>query len=147
MEYAHKWLKNESWKKPYKVSEINISEVSWLLPNPETKNNDLITKSLFINKPKTYDNSYRYVQIDSLCNWKVNENTPIAAIKNATLVEFNSINPENSKWQNPVIEWSKSDEFKEKYWNIPNLITSINENECVRSWIESDIKIRTTKSA
>ena len=144
MEFAHKWKPILSWEKPSWVKEINISEISWLLPNPETTNESLIIESLFINEPDKYDNSYKQVQVDSLCNWKVTDRTPVAAIKNVTLVEFNSISPTNSKWQNPVIEWSKSDAFKEKYWNIPDLITEIYNNECERSWIPSEITIKTT---
>lgn len=144
MEFAHTWKPSQTWKQPSKVQEINISEISWLLPNPEMTNSSLIIKSLFINKPDKYDNSYKTIKVDSLCNWKVTDKTPEAAIGTVTLVEFNSINPENSNWQNPVIEWSKSPEFIEKYWNIPNLVTEINNTECERSWVPSEITIRTT---
>ena len=136
--------KSESWEKPSWVKEINISEISWLLPNPETTNSSLIIESLFINKPVKYDSSYKKVTVDTMCNWKITENTPDAAIKNVTLVEFNSLDPYNPKWQDPVNEWSKTDDFYKVYWNIPNLITKINENECERSWVVSDIKIWTT---
>lgn len=145
MEFAHKWKEVENWKKPSWVFGINISEISWLLPNPESSNSWLeVISSLFINKPDTYDRSYKQLQVDSLCNWKVTENTPEAAIKTVNLVEFNSIDPFNPKWQNPVINWSKSDFFKEKYWNIPNLITIVNDSECERLGSNSDITIRTT---
>jgi len=144
MDFAHIWKEPETWKKPSWVNNVNISEISWLLPNSELTNNSLITESLFINKPSKVDNSYSQVEVDSLCNWKVTENTPEAAIKTVNLIEFNSLSPNNPKWQDPVIEWSKSDEFNEKYWNIPNLITKIKDEECERSWIPSDITIKTT---
>jgi membrane peptidoglycan carboxypeptidase len=144
MEFAHIWKSIETWEKPSWVKEINISEISWLLPNPEKTNESLIIKSLFINEPTKYDNSYKQVKIDSLCNWIITDKTPDAAIKNVTLVEFNSLSPNNPKWQDPVIKWSKTDSFKEKYWNIPNLITEVNNIECKRSGIPSEITIRTT---
>ncbi len=144
MEFAHIWKKSEWWRQPAWVKNINISEISWLLPNPESTNGSLIKKSLFINKPTVYDNSYSQVEVDTLCNWKVTAKTPIAAIKTVNLIQFNSLSPSNPKWQNPVIEWSKSEDFIEKYWNITDLITEVNPNECERSDIRSDITIRTT---
>ena len=142
MEFAHKWKKAQSWKKPSWVEEINISEITWLLPNPENYNSNLLVSSLFINKPSKYDQSYRNVKVDVLCNWLVSENTPDAAIKNATILQFHSLNPSNPEWENPVKQWSTSVEAKEKYWNIPNIITSINNNTCERNNEKSDIIIR-----
>lgn len=143
MEYAHKWKAVENWSQPSTVKNVNISEITWLLPNPESYNSDLLVNSLFINKPSYYDNSYVTVQVDALCNWIVTDQTPIAAIKNATILEFHSLIPENSKWEDPVREWSKSDEAKEKYWYIDNVITSLSNVACVRSDIESNIEVAT----
>ncbi len=143
MEYIHKTKQVENWEKPSSVKEINISNISWLLPNPEKTNPAFITKWLFVNKPTKYDNSYTYVKVDSLCNWEVTKNTPEAAIKTAILIQFNSLMPNNPKWQNPVIKWSQSDKFKKIYWNIPNLITKVNP-PCKRSGIPSEIIIKTT---
>jgi len=55
--------------------------------------------SLFKNPPKQYDESLKVVQVDALCNGKVDENTPKAAIKNVFLVSFHSLNPENAYWE------------------------------------------------
>ena len=145
MEYAHEWLPKETWEKPSEVKEINISTLSWLLPNPETSSDAFLTKSLFINEPSTYDNSYRSVEVDSLCNWEVTESTPEAAIKKVNLLQLNSLAPKNTKWQEPVEEWTKTEEFKEQFGNIENIITKLNP-ACERSWIPSDITIRTTTS-
>lgn len=134
MEYAHKDLPVKNWSKPSNVSEINISEITWLLPNPENAQANLLIKSLFINKPTKYDNSFNTIQIDILCNGSVTENTPVAAIRNATLIEFHSLNPSLASWENPVQEWARSDAAKEKYWNIENLITSTNNQVCEREW-------------
>lgn len=144
MEFALNWKPVETWNKPAWVYEINVSEISWLLPNPETTNSSSIVKSLFLVKPDKYDNSYKSVAVDALCDWKVTEKTPEAAIKYATLLQLTSVNPENASWQNPVIERSKSQAFIDRYWNVPNLITSVSDKECERSWIQSNITIRTT---
>ncbi|MDD2907214.1 MAG: transglycosylase domain-containing protein [Candidatus Gracilibacteria bacterium] len=133
MEYAHKSLPVKTWSKPKGVSEINISEITGLLPNPENAQANLLVKSLFVNKPTKYDNSFNTTQIDILCNGIVNENTPPAAIKNATLIEFHSLQPDNPSWEIPVQEWARSDAAKEKYGNIENLVTSKSNEICERT--------------
>ncbi len=144
MEFAHEWKETVDWEAPEKIKELNVSEISWLPPSPESSNSSDLLKSFFINEPIEYDESYTNVRIDSLCNGKVTDNTPKAAIKNAVLIEFRSLIPDNEKWQDPVIEWAKSDEAKEKYWNIDNLITEIKDEECERSAEKWNIIIRTT---
>lgn len=143
MAFAHKGLPIEDWTKPDWVKKINISKVSWLLPNPENVNSSNIIKSLFINVPNTYDNSFRYVKVDSLCNWAITDRTPDAAIKTVRLLSFHSLMPNNPKWENPVINWTKSPEFQKIYWNSSNIIWKINP-PCERSSIPSEIIIKTT---
>lgn len=147
MEFAHKNKPVERWSMPRSVSEINISEITWLLPNPENAlAQNLLVKSYFVNKPSKYDNSFITVEVDALCNWKVTESTPEAAIRNATLVEFHSLKPEDSAWENPVQEWARWEDAKKRYWNISNLITTRSEQICERTssnWnmiIKSNIK-------
>lgn len=144
MEYAHKWLPVEKWKKTAWIKEIYISEISWLLPDPEKTDKSMIISSLFINTPKTYDNSYKQLEVDTLCNWKVTENTPEAAKKTVTVLELNDIDPTNPNWQAPVREWAKSDAFKTKYWIFTDLVTDVSNQECVRNWTNSDISIKTS---
>jgi len=143
MEYAHKDKAVKNWTRPRWVSEINISEITWLLPNPENYWANLLVKSVFVNKPEKYDNSYQSVEVDILCNGKVTPETPAAAVRNATLIEFHSLQPNNPAWENPVQEWAKSDEAKAKYWNIANLITTLDNNSCERTWNNSNISIKT----
>ncbi|MDD3144543.1 MAG: transglycosylase domain-containing protein [Candidatus Gracilibacteria bacterium] len=133
MEYAHRNLPVKSWSKPKGLYEINISEITGLLPNPENAQANLLVKSLFINKPTKYDNSFNTTQIDILCNGTVTENTPPAAIKNATLIEFHSLQPENSSWELPVQIWARSAAAKEKYGSVENLVTSTNNEVCERN--------------
>ena len=142
MEYAHKNKPVKTWTRPRWVSEINISEITWLLPNPENYWANLLVKSVFVNKPEKYDNSYQSVEVDVLCNGKVTPETPAAAVRNATLIEFHSLQPNNPAWENPVQEWAKSDEAKAKYWNIANLITTLNDKVCERSGTNWDIIIK-----
>jgi len=142
MDFAHKWLGVEDWNEPKQVEKINISEISWLLPNPENQSNNYLVQSLFLNKPTSYDNSFKKVQLDVLCNWKISNKTPDAAKKDMTLIQLHSLYSSNDKWEQPVIDWSKTDEFKEKYWNVSNIITSFNDKECERSWVPSEIKIK-----
>lgn len=133
MNYAHKWKTVENWKMPASVYKINISEVSWLLPNPENSaNSKLVESSLFVNKPIAYDNSYQTIEIDALCDWLVWPNTPQAAIKYATLLEFHSIEQTNATWEASVQEWARSDEAKERYWTVSNLITRAPTETCNR---------------
>ena len=133
MTYAHKDKKVKNWTKPNSVYSINVSEISWLLPNPENNSSPLV-KSLFVNKPTKYDQSFQTVKIDTLCWWKATADTPDAAIKDVTLVEFHWINPSNASWEAAVQEWAKSDEAKEKYWNLSNIVTSVSNETCNRSW-------------
>lgn len=139
MEYIHTWKAAKTWYKQKWVEELNISEITWLLPNPENYNNNNLVSSLFVNKPTAYDNSYKTIQIDSLCNWLVTEKTPEAAIKTATILEFHSLLPSNSNWENPVLEWAKSSEAIEKYWRTWNTLTSITDKVCERPDVDSEI--------
>ncbi|MDP2091228.1 MAG: transglycosylase domain-containing protein [Candidatus Gracilibacteria bacterium] len=142
MEFAHKGLENEKWKKPSSVKEIFISEISGLLPDPEKTDKSMIISSLFVNTPTTYDRSYKQVEVDTLCNGKVTEKTPIAAIKKVTVLELNDIDPTNPEWQAPVRQWSKTDSFREKYGIFTDLVTDVTNEECKRSGADSDITIK-----
>lgn len=144
MEYAHKDLPVENWKKTSDVKTVNISSVSGLLPSPDTWNTSFMTQSLFINKPTSYDNSFKTVEVDALCNGIVTENTPEAAIKKVNLVQFSSLSPNNPNWEEPVQEWARSDEAKKLYGNITNMVTRIEPNECEREQGASSIVIKST---
>jgi len=139
MEFAHKWLPAESWKRPSSVKSVNISNVSWKLANPENPSNEFIIESLFINSPTEYDNSFWTIEIDALCNGLVTDKTPDAAKKTVTLLQFSSLRPEYKSWEDPVQEWSRSDKAKELYWNTSNLVTKVRNEECSRSGIPSNI--------
>ena len=134
MQFAHKGLTINSWVKPGAVKEVNISEISGLLPSLEYINT-LVTPSFFINTPTQYDSSFKQVQIDALCNGTISKNTPEAAKRNATLVELHSLSPSNPRWEDPVQEWISSPEWQSLYSNIWNIITHISSEICEREEI------------
>ena len=140
MNFAHIWKPIKIWNKPSWIFNINISEMSWLLANPNKSDG---VNSLFLNKPNKQDKNYTQIKVDSLCNWIITHKTPLSAIKTINLLKLNSLSPNNPKWQDPVNQWAKSTEFKEKYWYIPNITTKISSLECIRSGIKSEIKINT----
>lgn len=146
MVYAHKGKRAESWKQPGSVTRTNISSISWKLPNPEGAWDQFIVSSLFMknNLPGEVDNSYRQIEIDALCDGLVSENTPDAAKKKAFILQFHSINPENAQWENTVQEWTKSEKFKEEFWNLTNIRTTVPTEICERTQQDSNIQIATT---
>jgi hypothetical protein len=143
MEAAHNQKPVERWTKPSDAKNVKISSVSWLLPSEKTAD-WFIVDSLFLNTPTSYDYSFQNVQVDALCNWKVTSKTPEAAVKNLTVVQFNSLNPKNASWQNPVLAWAKSDKAKALYGSYDNFVTSVNDYECERSDTPSKITLSNT---
>lgn len=141
MEVLHKWLDVENWDKPAEIKEVNISEISWLLPNPENTDNNYITSSLFINKPSRFDYSFKKIEVDAFCNWLITERTPEAAKELVTLLQFNSLQPGNSSWEWPVQEWVNSWKASWIYGNIWNTISHFSNEPCERSSIQSNIEI------
>lgn len=132
MVYAHQWKKVESWSRPIGVKGLKVSSISWFLPWKEFPENFLVDSN-FINPPKDFDNSLEFLVVDSLCNWKVTSKTPESAIKKWYLLDFHSINPNNIRWEESVIEWVKTWKWKEKYWDFWNIIVSYNDEVCERS--------------
>jgi hypothetical protein len=63
---------------------------------------------LFLNKPSKYDYSFKTIEVDALCNGVITHKTPEAAKQEVTLVQFNSLLPGNSSWEDPVQEWVQS---------------------------------------
>jgi len=139
MEYYHsgKWALD--WRVPAGVKRVNISEVSGKLA-PEWFDPSFITSSLFVNAPREYDSSLKWLQVDLLCNGVVDEQTPISAIWNVNFLSLNSLKPDNPAWELPVQEWVSK-------WNfdtfIPDgkFITSINTAACERTGFASNIEV------
>ncbi len=135
MSYAHKDLIVEDWKKPLWVKQVNISNISWLLPSPDWFPKQFLASSLFLNSPDKFDQSLRIVYVDWLCNWKVTPDTPKADIKKWYFLNFHSLKPNNPEWENPVRQWVKKWDWKKEYWNFWNVITSYDDTKiCERHW-------------
>lgn len=145
MKTLHKWKPVEDWKKPSDVKSVKISELSWLLPSPNFPNNFLVS-SYFINSPKKFDDSYKEIQYDALCNWKVTSQTPESAIKTKIIVNLHSLKPDKLSWENPVQQWIKSSGILEKYWFTWDSNVQITDEVCNRSGEWWNINIKTTLS-
>lgn len=132
MKYYHKWKEVQNWEKPKDVKKLTVSEISWLLPNPENPHNFLVS-SYFINPPKKIDDSYKYVEYDALCNGKVTNETPITAIKKYTILNLHSLKPNNEAWEAPVRAWASSQAAIEKYGSNWWETVSVKNEVCQRS--------------
>lgn len=136
MKYYHKWKEIEDWSTPKDIKKITVSEISGLLPNPEVVNNFLVS-SYFINPPKKIDDSYKYVEYDALCNWKITNETPVAAIKKYVLLNLHSLKHDNEAWETPVKIWEKSESAKEKYgiwWDVVEVKDEVCKRDSNGGW-------------
>ena len=138
MKFAHKDLPVKGWSRPLWVKTLNVSNVSWLLPSKDFPEEFLVSSN-FLNAPTEYDNSLKYIEVDSLCNWKVTKNTPDSAIRKWYLLNFHSLNPAQINWESAVQAWVETWEWKEKYPNVESIITDYTDEVCPRAWIVSTI--------
>lgn len=79
MEFAHKNLAKEEWKKPEGVFTYTISKTSGKLATDSTPASQKVT-TLMAVKLSDADGGYREERIDTLCGGPVSENTPPEAI-------------------------------------------------------------------
>ncbi|PZM84806.1 hypothetical protein DLH72_02950 [Candidatus Gracilibacteria bacterium] len=147
MSFYHKGKEVKNWEKPSDVKNVTISEISGYLPNPENEENNFLVSSYFINPPKKIDRSYQVVEYDALCNGKVTEQTPKAAIKRSVILEFHSLKPDNSSWEAPVQAWAKSSEAIAKYGVSTGLETAIKNEVCKRDSGGGNITIKSNLSS
>jgi len=124
----HKWKESLKWNRPKSIKTVVISKNSWKIPNWVTPTWARVS-GLFINSPKTFDDSYFSKQVDSRCDWKVTEKTPENAIKNIVWIRYHSLNPNNKNWEYPVSRLNT-------FWNF-----KFKNEECHWSGIVSWIKI------
>jgi penicillin-binding protein 1A len=140
MEFYHSDEWALQWKMPEWVKEVNISSISWKIAW-EWLSSSFTTSALFFNAPREYDNSLRPIRVDLLCNWAVDEFTPISAIWNVSLLSLHSLKPDNPGWELPVQEWLSKWEYDEYLPDTKNLVSNINENTCARSHLAGSIEI------
>jgi len=140
MEFYHSDEPALDWKRPSWVREVSISDLSGKLAW-EDLSSDLISSSLFVNAPREVDNSLRALQVDLLCNWVVNEQTPLSAIWNVNFLSLNSLRPNNPAWENPV------QEYIAKWWvddivpNASKFVTKVSDEICQREKFAADIEV------
>ncbi|MDD4151708.1 MAG: transglycosylase domain-containing protein, partial [Candidatus Gracilibacteria bacterium] len=98
MEYAHKNLPKEDWKKPDDLKTYYVSKITGYLSSDNT-GSGMSVASYFYNEPKKYDSGTKAIQVDSLCNGKVTAATPAEAIKTMYIVQnFVDIDSSQKQW-------------------------------------------------
>jgi hypothetical protein len=90
MEFAHKGLPVSQFKKPEGISSATISTITGKLITEGTPPENRIS-GLFAVKPTQYESTGKTVTVDSLCNGRVTEFTPVDAVKTGVLIDFNPI--------------------------------------------------------
>jgi len=90
MDFALKWKENIGWKKPNWVYTYNIVKSSGKLATSDTPTDQVISTLMAVKFDK-YDDWLKEVEIDSLCNGPVAENTPPEAIKKYTFLAQNQL--------------------------------------------------------
>lgn len=113
------------FERPTGIKSALVSVLSGKLPSADFPK-DLVKKDIFStrNLPKTYDSSLKEIKVESLTGLSPGDNTPVEAIESAYLVNWKSVFPLNSDWQDPVREWAE--EYGEEYLQnlgINNLYT------------------------
>lgn len=77
MEFAHKNLPKEEFKKPKDLYTYDIVKTSGKLATKDTPKDQVVTTIMAV-KLNDYDGGLRSMEIDTLCNGPVSENTPEA---------------------------------------------------------------------
>lgn len=133
MEAAHKNLPKETFKKPESIFSATISQISGRLATENTPEALKVT-SIFAVKPTEYEGSMQAVEVDSLCNGKVTENTPPEAIKKGYLTT--NLNPiidgYEKDWLSSISGWIKSEAGMAYFSGTENLLSEVSDEVCVR---------------
>ncbi len=133
MEAAHKNLPKETFLKPESVFSATISQISWRLATESTPDKLKVT-SIFAVKPTEYEGSFDPVEVDSLCNGKVTDNTPPEAIKKGYLAtKLNPIIDGFEKdWLVSVSGWVRSEAGAAYFAWTENILSQASDEICVR---------------
>lgn len=132
MEAAHKNLPKETFRKPESVFSATISQISGRLATESTPEK-LRATSIFAVKPTEYEGSFKAIEVDSLCNGKVTENTPPEAIKKGYLANIDPvIDGYDKSWLASVSGWLKSETGKAYFSNTENILSEASDEICVR---------------
>lgn len=133
MEAAHKKLPKEVFKKPDSIFSATISQISGRLASDSTPDNLRVT-SIFAVKPTEYEGGMKQVEVDSLCNGKVTDQTPRDAIKQVYL--SSGINPVidsyDKAWMPPIYGWLKSEAGQAYFNSASSIVSEVSDEVCVR---------------
>ena len=95
----------EEFTRPNGIREIDVDSISGKLPTqltPTTKKEVFADYSV----PTEYDNVHQAVQIDSITGLPATPETPPNQISFRTYVVLHSERPQNSYWEDPVVNWA-----------------------------------------
>ena len=105
MEFAHKGLPKEEFKRPDSIYTATISSISGKLAGDGTPDAMRVT-SMFAVKPTAYESAMKQIEVDSLCNGKVTSATPEDAIKKGFLLDVKPIiDSYDPKWLPAIRGW------------------------------------------
>gem|GEM_PF-3473639 len=104
MTYLHKGKEPLSWTRPAGVKIGKMSKVSGLLA-PMNFDASLTVNNFYKNLPTQYDNNFKTIKYDILCNGRLTPDTPAGAIGTGTILEYHSIDPSRPVWEASVAKW------------------------------------------
>lgn len=133
MEFAHRNLPKEPFKKPDSVYTATISSISGKLASDNTPEGYRVT-SIFAVKPTAYENSMKEMEVDSLCNGKVTDATPPDAVKKGYLINVNPIiDSYDTEWLGSIKSWVKSEAGSAYFADAKGaIITDYQDQVCER---------------
>lgn len=133
MEFSHRNLPKEQFKKPDSVYTATISSISGKLASENTPEGFRVT-SIFAVKPTAYENSMKEIETDSLCNGKVTDATPADAIKRGYLINVNPIvDSYDPDWLAAIKSWVRSEAGSAYFAEAKgNIITDYQDVVCER---------------
>lgn len=113
------WLIKNSKINPVEIKNVSINEITWKLASSNTLSNLIVNTVAHIKSiPEKDDSSFKSIYVDTLCDWAVSDNTPSSDLKQAYLIEPETIMP---SWRdkNDVIQWRKNtwiNKYSEIIW-------------------------------
>jgi hypothetical protein len=106
MEFAHKGLPVEPFKKPDSVYTATISSITGKLASDSTPTKNRVS-GMFAVKPTKFESAGKEVTVDSLCNGKVTADTPPESIKTGKLLDLEPIvESYDDSWVSSTRSWA-----------------------------------------
>jgi penicillin-binding protein 1A len=142
MEFALKDIPKTDWKKPEWIYTYNIVKTSWKLATKNTPESQIISTIMAV-KLEEFDDWVKEIEIDTFCNGKVTDETPIDAIQTLYI----------PAWK-PVIDgydpdWTSSFYATLKRWSSWSLLSENKEytdTPCERTSKEWSVNISIIKT-